>query len=113
MVEREIGMEQAMRYTLDQFYTETRGLLKTEPLPNALGHIADRLGQLLSNPAFVAETFSDDMPPGRRVLHHDPRDRFLRAGARAGRQQDGQATQPRLVVGNLRQCAGIYGNDRM
>ena len=37
-------MEQAMPYTLDQFCTETRGLLKTEPLSNALGHIADRLG---------------------------------------------------------------------
>jgi predicted metal-dependent enzyme (double-stranded beta helix superfamily) len=27
---------------------------------------------LLANPAFVAETFSDDTPPGHRVLHHDP-----------------------------------------
>ena len=69
-------MEQAMPYTLDQFCTETRGLLKTEPLSNALGHIADGLGRLLSNPGFVAETFSDDMPPGRRILHHDPETDF-------------------------------------
>ena len=34
-------MEQAMPYTLDQFCTEIRGLLKTEPLSNALGHIAE------------------------------------------------------------------------
>jgi hypothetical protein len=64
-------MEQPMAYTLDAFCTETRAILKTEPLSDALGRIAERLGRLLSNPAFVAETFSDDMPPGRRVLHHD------------------------------------------
>ena len=29
-------------------------------------------GRLLANPAFVADSFSDDMPPGRRELHHDP-----------------------------------------
>ena len=69
-------MEQAMPYTLDEFCTESRGLLKTEPLSNALGHIADGLGRLLSNPGFVAETFSDDMPPGRRILHHDPETDF-------------------------------------
>ena len=67
-------MEQAMPYTLDEFCTETRGLLKTEPLSNALGHIADGLGRLLSNPGFVAETFSDDT--GRRILHHDPETDF-------------------------------------
>src|SRR5207253_9811964 len=91
----QIGMEQAMPYTLDQFCTETRGLLKTEPLSNALGHIADRLGRLLSNPGFVAETFSDDMPPGAAHPAPRSRDRFLRAGARAGGQQDRKAAQPR------------------
>src|SRR5438128_1518241 len=106
-------MEQAMPYTLDEFCTETRGLLKTEPLSNALGHIADRLGRLLSNPGFVAETFSDDMPPGRRILHHDPETDFYVLGARAGGQQDRKAAQPRFIMGNLRQCAGIYRNDRM
>jgi hypothetical protein len=51
-------------------------MLKTEALPNALPQIAERLGRLLTNPAFVAATFSDDMPPGRRVLHHDPETDF-------------------------------------
>src|SRR5436190_24203570 len=83
----QIGMEQAMPYTLDEFCTETRGLLKTEPLSNALGHIADGLGRLLSDPGFVAETFSDDMPPGRRILHHDPETDFLRPAPRPEGQQ--------------------------
>jgi hypothetical protein len=57
--------------TLAQFCSETRIHLKREPLPDALEKIADGLRDLLSNPAFVAETFDDEMPPGRRVLHHD------------------------------------------
>ncbi|HEY7297039.1 MAG TPA: hypothetical protein VH684_03800 [Xanthobacteraceae bacterium] len=61
-----------MAYTLDDFCAETRGLLKGQPLDAALPRIADRLSQLLVNPAFVAEAFNDDMPPGRRVLYHDP-----------------------------------------
>jgi hypothetical protein len=69
--ESRLGMEEAMACTLSQFCSQTRALLKSEPLPNALEKIAERLGDLLSNPAFVAETFNDDMPPGRRVLHHD------------------------------------------
>jgi hypothetical protein len=60
-----------MAYTLDDFCTETRALLKAGPLPNALPQISDRLGRLLANPDFVAEAFSDEMPAGRRVLHHD------------------------------------------
>jgi hypothetical protein len=60
-----------MAYTLDDFCTETRALLKAGPLPDALAQISDRLGRLLAHPGFVAESFSDDMPPGRRVLHHD------------------------------------------
>jgi len=60
-----------MAYTLDEFCTDTRVILKNETLSDALPRIAERLGSLLSNPAFVVETFSDDMPPGRRVLHHD------------------------------------------
>jgi hypothetical protein len=64
-------MEKTMAYTLSQFCSETRVLLKSEPLPKALAKIAERLGDLLSNPDFVAKTFNDDMPPGRRVLHHD------------------------------------------
>jgi len=65
-----------MTYTLDEFCAESRAILKAQPLPNALPQIAERLGRLLANPAFVAATFSDDMPPGRRILHHDPETDF-------------------------------------
>ena len=65
-----------MAYTLDEFCADSRAVLKAAPLGDALPQVADRLARLLSNPAFVAETFSDDMPPGRRVLHHDPETDF-------------------------------------
>jgi hypothetical protein len=65
-------MEPAMAYTLDQFCTDARSILKAQPLADALPKVAERLGELLVNPAFVAETFSDDTPVGRRELFHDP-----------------------------------------
>jgi hypothetical protein len=64
-------MEAIMVYSLDEFCAESRAILKAEKLPSALPQMAERLGRLLSNPGFVAATFSDEMPPGRRVLHHD------------------------------------------
>jgi hypothetical protein len=72
----ERAKETAMAYTLDAFCAESRAILKTEALASALPQIAERLGRLLVNPAFVSVTFSDDMPPGRRVLHHDPETDF-------------------------------------
>jgi hypothetical protein len=80
-------METTMAYTLDEFCADSRAILKSEPLPGALARIAERLGRLLSNPAFVAATFSDDMPPGRRVLHHDPEtDFYVLAHVQAGKK---------------------------
>jgi hypothetical protein len=61
-----------MAYTLDDFYTDSRAFLKAQPLDLALQRIADCLARLIANPAFVFETFNDDMPLGKRVLHHDP-----------------------------------------
>ena len=62
-----------MAYTLDQFCADHHAILTTgQPLPAALSKIAEKLAVLLSNPQFVAETFSDDTPIGRRTLHHDP-----------------------------------------
>src|SRR3954463_13705096 len=43
-----------------------------QPLAEALPRIADKLSILLRNPEFVAESFSDDTPVGKRTLHHDP-----------------------------------------
>ena len=76
-----------MAYTLDEFCTESGAILKAEKLPSALPQIAERLGRLLANPVFVGETFSDDMPLGRRVLHHDPEtDFYVLAHVQEGRR---------------------------
>ena len=61
-----------MAYTLAEFCTDTNAILKAKPLAPALDDIAERLHRLLVNPAFVAETFSEEMPPGKRVLYQDP-----------------------------------------
>jgi hypothetical protein len=61
-----------MNSALDQFCSQARASLKSRPLSDALPQIAAALGKLLSDPAFVAQTFSDEMPPSKRVLYHDP-----------------------------------------
>jgi hypothetical protein len=74
-----------MAYTLDEFCADGRTILQSNPLANALPQIAERLGRLLANPAFLTRTFSDDMPPGKRVLHHDPEtDVYVLAHVQAG-----------------------------
>jgi hypothetical protein len=60
-----------MAYTLENFCTDAHALLKAKPLAEALPQVAERLSHLLVNPQFVAETFNDDMSPGKRVLYHD------------------------------------------
>ena len=94
-----------MAYTLDEFCADTRSFLKAQPLPDALAQISDRLGRLLSEPAFVAATFSDDMPPGRRVLHHDPETDFyvlahVQEGNKTGKPHSHGASW--AVYGNAR-----------
>jgi hypothetical protein len=61
-----------MAYTLNEFCTDSRAILKAQSLGDALPQIADRLSRLLANPAFVTGTFNDDMPPAKSVRHHDP-----------------------------------------
>src|SRR5215831_877657 len=105
-VENGIAMEQAMAYTLDEFCTEARAILKNEPMSDALGHIAERLGRLLSNPAFVGATFSDDMLPGKRVLYHDPETDFyvlahVQEGNKTGKPHSHGASW--AVYGNARE----------
>jgi hypothetical protein len=95
-----------MAYTLDEFCTESRAILEAQPLPNALPQIAERLGRLLVNPAFVAATFSDDMPPGKRVLHHDPETDFyvlahVQAGSKVGKPHSHGASW--AIYGNARE----------
>src|SRR5262252_4576414 len=67
-VPREVHVGQ----NLDQFCTECRSVLQSgDPLPQALARISQALARLIADPAFVAATFTDDMPPGRRELYHD------------------------------------------
>src|SRR3989304_994653 len=62
-----------MAYTLEQFCADHNAILTSGvPLAQALPRIAEKLSILLRNPQFVAETFNDDTPIGRRELHHDP-----------------------------------------
>ena len=65
-----------MAYTLNEFCADTSAILKADPLAKALPEIADRLSRLLKNPAFVAETFTDHTPVGKRELYHDPETDF-------------------------------------
>ena len=65
--------EAAMAYTLEQFCADNHAVLTSGvPLAQALPQIAEKLAMLLRNPQFVAETFNDDTPVGKRELHHDP-----------------------------------------
>jgi len=94
-----------MAYTLDNFCAESRTILKAQALPAALAQIAERLGRLLSNPAFVAETFSEDQPPGKRVLYHDPETDFY---VMAHVQEGGKTGKPHSHGTSW----AIYGNAR-
>ena len=95
-----------MPYTLSEFCSESRAILRSEPLPTALAGMAERLGRLLANPAFVAETFSDDMPPGKRVLYHDPETDFyvlahVQEGKKTGKPHSHGASW--AIYGNARE----------
>jgi hypothetical protein len=61
-----------MAYTLSQFCKDANAILKAHPQAEALPKVAQRLGELLVNPQFVAETFNADTPVGKRELFHDP-----------------------------------------
>ena len=62
-----------MGYTLREFCEDHHALLTSGlPLERALPQVAEKLSVLLRNPEFVAETFNDDTPVGRRTLAHDP-----------------------------------------
>jgi hypothetical protein len=60
-----------MPYSLDQFCADLHSTLKAKG-ESGLPDIARKLSDLLNNPDFVAETFNDDIPPGKRELWHDP-----------------------------------------
>jgi predicted metal-dependent enzyme (double-stranded beta helix superfamily) len=61
-----------MAYDLEQFCADTRAILQSgDALPANLSRIGAKLAELLANPAFVASAFTEDTPPGQRLLHHD------------------------------------------
>jgi predicted metal-dependent enzyme (double-stranded beta helix superfamily) len=94
-----------MAYTLEQFCTESGTILKSKPLASALTQVADRLARLLAYPDFVAETFNAEMPPGKRVLHHDPELDFY---VMAHVQEGGKTGKPHSHGSSW----AIYGNAR-
>jgi hypothetical protein len=94
-----------MAYTLEDFCADTRTILKAHALDAALPQIADKLSRLLVNPAFVAATFDDSMPPGKRVLHHDAELDFyvlahVQEGAKTGKPHSHGASW--AIYGNAR-----------
>ena len=61
-----------MAYTLEQFCGDCTAIVKASPrIQSGLPQIVEKLKQLLVNRDFIAATFSDDTPPGKRELYHD------------------------------------------
>lgn len=60
-----------MPYTLADFCADLSTALKTKG-EDGLPDVAHKLSELLANPAFVADTFAEETPIGRRELWHDP-----------------------------------------
>ena len=59
-----------MPYTLTEFCTDLSATLQAKG-ESGLPEVARKLSDLLNNPAFVAATFAEDTPIGRRELWHD------------------------------------------
>lgn len=59
-----------MAYALNVFCSDLNALLK-EKGKDGLSDLAENLKRLLANPDFVAETFNEDTPKGKRTLYHD------------------------------------------
>jgi predicted metal-dependent enzyme (double-stranded beta helix superfamily) len=95
-----------MAYTLRQFCADQHAILTAgAPLADALPRIAEKLSLLLGNPQFVAATFNDDTPVGKRVLHHDPdTDVYVLAHV----QQGGKKGSPHSHGASW----AVYGNAR-
>ena len=73
-----------MPYSLTDFCSDLSATLKTKG-QSGLPDIAGKLSELLKNPAFIAETFSEDTPVGKRELWHDPQtDAYVLAHVQEG-----------------------------
>ena len=65
-----------MAIVLDEFCNVSRAALQSKDLPAALAAIAEGLKKLLVDPTFVAKTFAEPAPGGKKVLFHDPETDF-------------------------------------
>jgi len=61
-----------MAYTLEQFCTESREVMKQKPGDDGREIVRKKLEQLLANPAFIAEHCAADKPKGNFQLYRDP-----------------------------------------
>ena len=93
-----------MPYTLTDFCADLSATLKSKG-ESGLPDVAQKLSQLLKNPAFVSETFAEDTPIGRRELWHDPAtDVYVLAHV----QEGGKVGKPHSHGASW----AIYGNAR-
>jgi len=61
-----------MPYSLDQFASDCRSILKRDPGPNGREEVRTRLERLLSDKDFVEEYCGEHVPRGLNVLYEDP-----------------------------------------
>jgi predicted metal-dependent enzyme (double-stranded beta helix superfamily) len=59
-----------MAYGLNGFTSDLNRILKAKGV-DGIDEVAEKLRVLLANPEFVAETFNEDTPKGKRLLYHD------------------------------------------
>lgn len=60
-----------MAYTLDEFCKDVHDAFSQKADDESREVVRANLEKLLANPDFIAETWQDDTPPGKRVLYHD------------------------------------------
>jgi hypothetical protein len=94
-----------MAYDLTAFCADGRAALQRGPLDAALSEIATNLRKLLANADFIAETFNDTTPVGKRELFHDAETDFY---VLAHVQGAGKAGAPHSHGSSW----AIYGNAR-
>lgn len=60
-----------MGFTLDQFASECRRILKADPGPGGRGKVRDLVKEILKDEKFIAN-YVNDNTPDRQVLYEDP-----------------------------------------
>ncbi|MDO9441110.1 MAG: hypothetical protein Q7T73_09495 [Beijerinckiaceae bacterium] len=94
-----------MTRSLQHFGRQSSAVLREEPLDVALERISAALAILITDPEFVAFAFSEDDPPGKKELLHDPATGFYLF---AHVQKAGKSGKPHSHGSSW----AIYGNAR-